>query len=154
MKPVPFEGDTLTTWHEKSDELLPPPPPTLVNVGITRGVGLDRTNITVDVAVGVGVSVRGVGVIVPVGVEEGRAADVCVEAAMTVCAINVLTAPGFAVGTVVVNVGTHAKTRLRVSNQMSSFVLRVDIFPLAHPKQGLKSHELIQRVGPLTIYPR
>jgi hypothetical protein len=110
---------------------------------MTIGVGLDSRNMTVAVAVGVGVSVRGVGVIVPVGVEEGKAAEVCVEAALTVCAMNVLTATGLAVGTVVVSVGTQARTRLRATNQTSSFILRVDIFPLAHPKQYLKSHQLI-----------
>jgi hypothetical protein len=56
----------------------------LVKVGITRGVGVERTKITVEVGVGEGVSVLTVGVIVGLGVDEGIAAAVCVEAAFTV----------------------------------------------------------------------
>jgi len=118
-------------------ELLPPPLLKPVEVGTTNGVGLERIKITVTVAVGVGVSVlRGVGVNVAVGVELGLAATVSVDAAFTVSAINVLTAPGSRGGIGVEREGTaHANIVLKATSQMSSFVLRVDIFPLAHPKR-------------------
>ena len=70
-----------------------------MDVGSTRGVGVERIKITVEVALGRGVGVLTVGVIVGVGVNDGMDAAVCVDAASTVCAINVLTAPGSIVGT-------------------------------------------------------
>ncbi len=102
---------------------------TRVNVGI--GVKLGRININVGVSVGSGVSVlRGVEVIVAVGVDVGIAAAVLVEAALEVCTMNVLTAPGTGVEACgAANVGTHARTTLRAINQASIFVLRVDISP-------------------------
>ena len=105
-------------------------------------VGLERMNNTVAVAVGVGVSVlRGVGVVVGVKVEVGNTLAVWVDAALTVCAMNVLTAAGSEGGNGVASDGTtHAKTMLREINQLISLALRVDIFPLAHPRSGMKLH--------------
>ena len=117
-------------------ELLPPPPPpllTAVKVGMTSGVGVERINITVDVKVGVGVSVLGgVGVFVVVCVEVGSTADVCVDAALTVCAMNVLTTLGSTGGNgVVASDGTQAKTIPTTINHTISLALYVNIFPLA-----------------------
>jgi hypothetical protein len=119
-------------------ELLPLPPPLLlnaVNVGTIGEVGEERMKINVLVAVGIGVSVFSVGVSEGLGVNEGIAAAVRVPATMTVCAIKVLTAPGFTVGTDgVASVGTHAIIRARAATQINNFVLRVAvIFPLPHP---------------------
>lgn len=99
-------------------------------------------NNTVAVAVGVGVSVlRGVGVVVGVEVEVGNTLAVWVDAALTVCAMNVPMAAGSDGGNGVASEGTtHAKTMLREINQLISFTLRVDIFPLAHPRSSLKLH--------------
>src|SRR5688572_13638727 len=66
---VPFAGETLVTWQEKFSLLVPPP--LLVNVGITKGVGVERTKMIVEVAVGRGVSVATVGVMVGLGVNVG-----------------------------------------------------------------------------------
>ena len=109
---------------------------------MTNEVGLERMNSTVAVAVGVGVSVsRGVGVVVGVKVEVGNTLAVWVDAALTVCAMNVLMAPGSEGGNGVASEGTtHAKTMLREINQLISLILRVDIFPLAHPASSLKQH--------------
>jgi hypothetical protein len=102
---------------------------TLVNVGIGVKLGMIRINVGVSVGIDVAV-LRGVEVIVTVGVDDGIAAAVRVEAAFDVCAINVLTAPGTGVETDgAVKDGTHAKTRLRAINQASNFFLRVDISP-------------------------
>jgi hypothetical protein len=91
--------------------------------------------ITVDVKVGVGVSVlRGVGVDVAVCVDVGIAAAVCEDAALTVCAMKVLIAPGSTGGNGVASDGTHAKTIPTTTNHMISLALYVNIFPLAHPK--------------------
>lgn len=119
---------------------MPPPLLTAVKVGITSEVGLERMNNTVAVAVGVGVSVlRGVGVVVGVKVEVGNTLAVWVDAALTVCAMNVLMAAGSGGGGGVASDGTtHAKTMLREINQLISLALRVDIFPLAHPASSLK----------------
>ena len=87
---------------------------------------MDRINITVDVAVGRGVSVLTVGVIVGVGVNDGMEAAVCVAATSTVCAINVLTAPGSIVGTDgVTSEGAHAMISASAVSQTHNFVLRV-----------------------------
>ena len=100
-----------------------------MNVGIGVKLGMIRINVGVSVGIGVAL-LRGVEVIVTVGVDDGIAAAVRVEAAFDVCAINVLTAPGTGVETWgAVKDGTHAKTRLRAINQASNFVLRVDISP-------------------------
>jgi hypothetical protein len=99
-----------------------------VNVGITRGVGEERIKITVAVAVGLGVSVLTVGVIVGLGVNDGMDAAVCVDAALTVCAINVLTAPGSMAGACgVASDGTHAMISARAVTQTNNFVLRVAV---------------------------
>jgi hypothetical protein len=101
---------------------------TVVNVGITRGVGVERTKITVAVAVGEGVSVATVGVSVGLGVMDGMAAAVRVPAAITVCAIKVLTAPGSTVGTDgAASVGTHAMISARAVTQTNNLVLRVAV---------------------------
>jgi len=89
--------------------------------------------ITVFVAVGSGVSVlRGVGVKVPVGVEVGRATKVCVDAALAVCTMNVLIAPGSRVGTGggAEKLGTHAMTTARMVNQRRNFTGRFDMISL------------------------
>jgi hypothetical protein len=92
-------------------------------------VGVDRIKITVEVALGRGVGVLTVGVIVGVGVNEGRAAAVCVDAASTVCAIKVFTAPGSMVGAdgVVTSAGAHAMMSARAVTQINNFDLRVAI---------------------------
>jgi hypothetical protein len=65
---------------------------TLVKVGTTRLVGVERMKMTVDVYVGDGVLVfAGVPVGVAVGVDVGSARAVCVDAAFTVCAMKTLT---------------------------------------------------------------
>jgi hypothetical protein len=67
-------------------------------------------------------------------VEVGIAAAVCVEAALTVCAMKVLIAAGSGGGNGVASDGTQAKTIPTTVNQMISLALCVNIFPLAHPK--------------------
>ena len=63
-----------------------------------------------------------------VGVNEGMAAAVRVPAAMTVCAINVLTAPGLTVGTDgVASVGTHAMINTSAVTQTNNFDLLVAV---------------------------
>src|SRR5690242_92781 len=84
LKALPLAGETLVIRQAKLSELLPPPLLTNVNVGMTSGVGEERIKITVFVAVGKGVSVFWVGVSEGVGVNEGSAAAVRVDAAMTV----------------------------------------------------------------------
>lgn len=89
---------------------------------------MDRIKIMVEVAVGRGVSVLTVGVSVGVGVNEGIDAAVCVDAAATVCAINVLTAPGSTVGTDgVTRDGAHAMISASAVTQTNNFVLRVAV---------------------------
>jgi hypothetical protein len=67
------------------------------------------------------------------GVSEGIAAAVRVEAATTVCAIKVLTAPGSDVGTEgAASVGTHAMINARAAIQMNSFVFRVAVIISLH----------------------
>ena len=118
--------------------LLPPPPPPppleLAEVEVAGRVGEDRMKMNVEVKVGDGVSVlRGVGVCVAVDVEVGKAAAVCVEAALAVCAMNVFTWFGSAVGrSGVPNDGAHAMISARIANQNRNFTVRVDIFPLPH----------------------
>jgi hypothetical protein len=91
-------------------------------------VGVERMKSTVAVAVGEGVSVLTVGVSVGLGVNEGMAAAVCVPAALTVCAIKVLTAPGSTVGTDgAASVGTHAMISARAVTQTNNLVLRVAV---------------------------
>ena len=102
---------------------------------MTSGVGEERIKITVEVNVGDGVSVLRVGVMVTVGVDVGIAAAVRVPAAFAVWAINVLTALGSAVGKGAANDGTHAITSATAVNQNRNFTVRVDIFPLPHPKR-------------------
>jgi len=88
-------------------------------------------NSTVEVAVGDGVSVlRGVSVTVAVGVADGRLAAVCVEAALAVCTINVLTALGSYVATGAAAIGEQASTSASASSQTNIFLLRIDIVPL------------------------
>jgi hypothetical protein len=124
---VPFAGDTLLIRQAKLSELVPLPL-LLVNVGITRGVGLERIKSTVAVAVGMGVSVLTIGVSVGVGVNEGIAAAVLVLAAFTVSAINVPAAPGSTVGTDgVASDGTHAMIRASAVIQTNNLVLRVAV---------------------------
>ena len=103
-----------------------------VKVGTTEAVGVENIKITVFVAVGSGVSVfRGVGVNVSVGVG-GIATKVCVDAALAVCAMNVLIAPGSRVGTGggAEKVGTHAMTTARMVNQRRNFTRRFDMISL------------------------
>ena len=117
---------------------------------MTRGVGVERTNITVDVNDGVGVSVlRGVGLNVAVYVELGIAATVCVDAALTVCAIKVLIAPASTGGSGVASEGTHAITIPTTINHKISLALYVNIFPLAHPKPG--RIEVLYRLNLLVV---
>ena len=102
-----------------------------VNVGMTKGVGVDNMKITVFVAVGSGVSVfRGVGVKVSVDVDVGITAAVCEDAAFAVCTIYVLIAPGSSVGSGGADekVGTHAMTKTRAVNQSENFILRFNIY--------------------------
>jgi hypothetical protein len=104
-----------------------------VNVGITRGVGLDKMKIIVGVAVGSGVFVLGgVGVMVSVGVEEGIAAAVCVDAAFTVCTMKVPTALGSVVGIAGARDGAHAMITARAMNQIKNLLLCVFIFHLTN----------------------
>ena len=114
---------------------------------MTSEVGLERMNNTVAVAVGVGVSVlRGVGVVVGVKVEVGNTLAVWVDAALTVCAMNVPMAAGSEGGNGVASEGTtHAKTILREINQLISLTLRVVIFPLAHPGSSLSVIKILYR---------
>jgi len=102
-------------------------------------VGEERTKMMVEVGVGEGVSVFCVGVKLGVNVAEGMAAAVRVEAAMTVWAINVLTAPGSTVGTAgAANVGTHAMISTRALTQVTNFVLRVtSIFSFFHNRTNI-----------------
>ena len=89
---------------------------------------MDRIKITVAVAVGEGVSVTTVGVMVGLGVRDGKDAAVCVLAAFTVCTINVLTAPGSTVGTDgVTNDGAQAMISANAVIQTNNFVLRVAV---------------------------
>ena len=86
-------------------------------------------------AVGEGVSVARVGVMVTVGVEDGIALAVCVDAAFAVCAIMSPTCCGFAVGKGAATEGnTHAVTSATIATQNRNFMVRVDIFPLPHPR--------------------
>jgi hypothetical protein len=88
-------------------------------------VGEERIKMTVEVNVGEGVSVGRVGVTEGVSVEEGTRAAVCVEAALTVCAMNVPMASGSSVGTAgdpIPNAGTHARISASVDNQITNFV--------------------------------
>src|SRR5688500_10475530 len=56
--------------------------------------------------------------------------------------MNVPMAAGSDGGNGVASEGTtHAKTMLREINQLISFTLRVDIFPLAHPGSSLKRNQ-------------
>ncbi len=103
-----------------------------VNVGTTEAVGVENIKITVLVAVGSGVSVfRGVGVNVSVDVG-GMAIKVCVDAALAVCTMNVLMAPGSSVGTGdgAEKAGTHAMTTARIVNQKKNFTVRFDMTSL------------------------
>jgi hypothetical protein len=101
------------------------PPPLLVNVGTTRDVGVESTKMNVAVAVGSGVSVTTVGVIVGLGVAEGRDAAVWVEAAFTVCAMNVPTAPESTGGTTgVASAGAQAMINASAVTQINNFDLR------------------------------
>src|ERR1041384_5373525 len=96
---------------------------------MARGVGEERIKRNVGVIVGRGVSVFWIGVIVGVGVAEGRAAAVLVDAATTVCAMKVLTATGFVVGTVgVPTLGTtHATISARARTQINNLVLCIAV---------------------------
>src|SRR5215213_8434664 len=139
---LPFAGETFVTRQAKLSELVPPPPPpllTIVKVGMTIEVGEERIKMIVEVGVGEGVSVFCVGVKLGVNVADGMAAAVCVEAALTVWAINVLTAPGLTVGTAgAANVGTHAMISIRAISQIINFVLRVaSIFSFFHNRTGI-----------------
>ena len=69
-----------------------------------------------------------------VGVSEGMAAAVRVDAATTVCAIKVFTAPGSDVETDegAASVGTQAMINARAAIQMNSFVLRVAVIISLH----------------------
>ena len=99
-----------------------------MDVGSTRGVGVERIKITVEVALGRGVGVLTVGVTVGVGVNDGMDAAVCVDAASTVCAMNVLTAPGSIVGTDgVVSAGAHAMITASAVIQTNNLDLRVAV---------------------------
>ena len=74
--------------------------------------------------------------------ELGIAAAVCVEAALTVCAMKVLISPGSGGGTGVASAGVHAKITPTTINHSISLALYVNIFPLAsetEPKTTLKS---------------
>jgi hypothetical protein len=123
LKVLPLGGTTRVTWQEKFSVLVPPP--LLVNVGTTREVGVESTKMNVAVAVGRGVSVTTVGVSVGLGVVEGRTAAVCVEAALTVCAMNVPTAPESIVGTMgVASEGTQAMINASAVTQINNFDLR------------------------------
>ena len=127
-------------------ELVPPPPPLPppplllgIEVAVAGLVGEDRMKITVLVNVGDGVSVlRGVGVIVAVNVDVGWAAAVREEAALAVCAINVFTWFGSAVGNGAPNDGAHAMITARIANQNRNFLLRINIFPLPHSSVGMQ----------------
>lgn len=145
MNDVPFAGSTLITWQAKFSELVPlvplPPPLTLplltaVKVGKTRLVGVERIKITVAVYVGEGVIVfAGVDVGVSVGVDVGMAALVCVAAAFTVSAMNILIWFGSTVGTGAPMVGTQANTNARAENHSRKFNFRVAILPLPRPEK-------------------
>ena len=108
-----------------------------MNVGMTSLVGLESRKITVDVGVGEAVCVfSGVGVGVSVNVLVGNAAAVLEAATFAVCAMKVLIKFGSAVGSGAASEGTHAITNTSTVNQIRNFVLRVDIFPLPHPKRS------------------
>jgi hypothetical protein len=78
------------------------------------------------VNVGEGVSLGRVGVIDGVSVDEGIPAAVCVEAALTVCAMKVPIVLGSTVATAgVPSAGTHARINARADIQITNFVLRV-----------------------------
>src|SRR5690242_20115898 len=126
LKFVPFAGDARVIRQAKLSELVPLP--LLVNVVITRGVGLERRKITVAVAVGMGVSGLTHDVSVGHGVKDGIRAAVWQLAALTGCAMIVPTAPGFSVGTDgVARDGTHAMMRASAVIQANNFVLRVAV---------------------------
>jgi hypothetical protein len=97
-------------------------------VGRITAVKVGKTKMIVEVAVGMGVSVFRVGVIVGLGVRVGIAAAVWEAAASTVCAINVLIAPGSNEGTEGVTrdgrEGAQARIRARAVNQTNNFDLR------------------------------
>jgi hypothetical protein len=78
------------------------------------------------VNVGEGVSVGRVGVTEGVSVEEGMTAAVCVDAALTVCAMNVPMILGSTVATAgvpMLNAGMHARISARDEIQITNFVL-------------------------------
>jgi hypothetical protein len=96
------------------------------------------------VIVGVTVSVfRGVGVVVAVGVDEGKTAAVREAAAFAVWAINVLTSFGFAVGRGAARDGTQAMTSAMMASQNTNFRVRVDMFPLPHRKTSESKSSVI-----------
>ena len=98
-----------------------------VSAGRTNEVALGRIKTNVTVGVGEDVAVlRGVGVI-PVGRAEGKAAAVCVDAALAVCAMNVFTAPGSSVGMGAATVGTHASINARATSKVNNLFLSVAI---------------------------
>src|SRR5262245_40142692 len=89
-------------------------------------VGLEIMKITVFVAEGSGVWVGRVGVMVGGEVSVGRAAAVCVRAALAVCAMKVPMELGSIVGKAGAAVpGTHAITVTSAMNQSRYFDLRV-----------------------------
>ena len=89
----------------------------------------------VDVAVGEAVAVARVGVIVTVGVREGIALAVCVEAAFAVWTMISPTCCGLAVGNGPATEGiTQAVTNATVVSQNRNFMVRVDMVPLPHPR--------------------
>jgi hypothetical protein len=107
-----------------------------VNVGTTICVGVERMKMTVEVAVGEGVKVGCVGVGEGVNVSVGRAAAVCVNAAFAVDTMMVLISFGSVVGYGVIAIaGAQARINAIVVNRYRSFALRVDIWPLSHPKR-------------------
>ena len=111
-------------------ELVPLPPMLTLNgrEGSGGGVGEERIKMMVEVNVGDGVSVGRVGVTEGVSVEEGTRAAVCVDAALTVCAMKVPIKPGSTVGTAgvpMLNAGAHARISASAKIQITSFVFCV-----------------------------
>jgi hypothetical protein len=115
-------------------------------VGSTTGVGEERIKMTVEVNVGEGVSVGRVGVTEGVSVTEGSTAAVCVEAALTVCAMNVPMTAGSTVGTDGVPIpkaGTHARISASAAIQIPNFVFCVvAIFSSSTSEQSSNSLSL------------
>lgn len=71
---------------------------------------------------------RGKGVNVAVGDADGATAAVNEDAAFAVCTMNVLIALGSVVGKGVATDGAHARIRIKATDQINSFRLRIRRF--------------------------